>query len=661
MRPVKSRDNSVIQIGAWRADPALDEISKDGQTTKLEPKMMQLLLCLAAHAGQVVSVEQLLDEVWKDVVVTPDSVYHAVAALRRVLGDNSKDPSYIANVMRRGYRLIAPVVPLDAAETPAPPLQPPHSAAESQAAKPALEVPPSRSIRKLTGRRLAITTVTVVAMACAYVIFDRVWIPKRFTATQPAASAAQHTAQPATATSAVAFAPPPHSIAVLPFVNISGNKDQEYFSDGLTEEILSSLARINELQVAARTSSFYFKGEHADLPTIAHRLNVASVLEGSVRRAGNTIRISVQLNDAVTGFHLWSQTYDRELRDVLKMQTEIANAVASALKVTLLRDAAAKIDVGGTRNAAAFDAYLKGSQAFRMSHEAKDLETAIAAYTDAIQRDPNFALAYVGRSRAFDELASWWTEGMEAPTEAFAKARIDAHKAIALAPDLGEAHLVLANSLAEQLDFTRASEEYERALALMPGSALVLQDYGLFAVLMGRTEQGLSASRRAVLLDPLNRKTHLNLMDALINARRPEQAIAALHDALALDPSFARVDQWLPYYVLGNYESVRAMCESGPQNWGSHMCLAMIYDKLGRRADAEGALEKYKAANPEDWYQFADVYAQWGDTAKALSSLDAAVRIRHVALEYLKTDPLLDPLRKERGFQAIERDLKFPN
>src|SRR6516165_5436306 len=149
MRPVKSLEHSVIQIGAWRVDPALDEISKDGQTTKLEPKMMQLLLCLAAHAGQVVSVEQLLDEVWKDVVVTPDAVYHAVAALRRGLGGDSKEPSYIANGMRRGYRLLAPVVPLRTAEAPPPPPQSLHSAAGDQAVKATVEVPRSQSIRRL--------------------------------------------------------------------------------------------------------------------------------------------------------------------------------------------------------------------------------------------------------------------------------------------------------------------------------------------------------------------------------------------------------------------------------------------------------------------------------------------------------------------------------
>jgi TolB-like protein/DNA-binding winged helix-turn-helix (wHTH) protein/Tfp pilus assembly protein PilF len=664
MRPVKSRDNSVIQIGAWRVDPALDEISRDGQTTKLEPKMMQLLLCLAAHAGQVVSVEQLLDEVWTDVVVTPDSVYHAVAALRRVLGDDSKDPSYIANVMRRGYRLIAPVVPLDMAEASAPPVKPPHSAAENQTLKPTVAVPRSQSIRPLTGRRLAIATITALAVALAYVVIDKFWISRRSPVTEPVAPAAQETASRtnvAPATTA-AFNPPPHSIAVLPFVNMSGDKEQEYFSDGLTEELLNSLSRINELQVAAHTSSFYFKGEHADLPTIAHKLNVASVLEGSVRRSGHTIRVTAQLNNAITGFHLWSQTYDRELSDVLQLETEIANAVASALKVTLLGDVTAKIEVGGTHDPGAFDAYLRGSKAYVSRHAAKDVQAAITAYTDAIRLDPSYALAFAARSLAFGEFSYHWVAESAAVYEAFHKAEADARKAIALAPDLAEGHLAFANVLASLLDFRQASEEYEHAVTLAPGNAQVLQDYSDFVTAMGRTDAGIAAARRALLLDPLSADSHHALSRALYRARRYAEAKAVLQGVLALDPDYSFPFTWLVDYALGNYQGARAWCEKRP-HWASQMCLAMVYDKLGSHADAEAQLAKLKAGNPaaDDWYQYAQIYAQWGDTAKALNYLDAALSTQDLGLEGLKVDPLLDPLRKEPRFQAIERALKFPS
>jgi TolB-like protein/DNA-binding winged helix-turn-helix (wHTH) protein len=663
MPAVKSLESSVIQIGAWRVEPALDELSKDGQRIKLEPKMMQLLLCLAAHAGQVVSVEQLLDEVWRDVVVTPDSVYHAVAALRRVLGDDRKDPSYIANVMRRGYRLIAPVVRLGQAEAPAPPLESSHFTAGNQAVKPTGEVPLRQSSHKLTGRRLAIATATVLAVALTYVVIDRFWISKRSRATQAAAPLAQ-TAQHANATptTAAAFTPPPHSIAVLPFVNMSGDKDQDYFSDGLTEELLNSLSRINELQVAARTSSFYFKGEHADLPTIAHKLNVASVLEGSVRRSGQTIRVTAQLSDSITGFHLWSETYDRELSNVLHLETEIANAVASALKVTLLGNVAAKIELGGTRDPAAFDAYLRGSKAYRNRHGSQEVQAAIAAYTEAIRLDPTYALALAARSLGFLELFNYWIAESAASVAAFSKAEVDAHKAIALAPDLAEGHLALADVLAILLDFTRATEEYEHAVALAPGNVKVLRDYSDFVTAMGRSDAGIAAARRAVLLDPLNSDSLAALWIALYQSHRYGEAKIVIHDVLALDPDYSFPFTWVVDYALGNYQDARAWCEKRP-HWASQVCLAMVYDKLGRHADAEAQLAKFKAGNPlaNDWYQYAGIYAQWGDTSRALAFLDRALSQHHAALVYLRVDPEFDPLRNEPRFQAIERALKFPN
>src|SRR5207244_10259895 len=187
-----------------------------------------------------------------------------------------------------------------------------------------------------------------------------------------------------------AFAPPPHSIAVLPFVNLSGDRGQEYFSDGLTEELLNSLAEINELQVAARTSSFSFK-EHPDIATVAHKLNVGAILEGSVRRSGHTVRITAQLINAVTGFHLWSKTYDRDLGDVLQLQTEIATAVAEALKVTLLGDVSAKIELGSTRNPAAFDAYLRGLKLARTATTREECRAPIDAFTEAIRLDSDYA------------------------------------------------------------------------------------------------------------------------------------------------------------------------------------------------------------------------------------------------------------------------------
>jgi len=381
---------------------------------------------------------------------------------------------------------------------------------------------------RLKGGVPAIAAVVILG-ALVYLAVDKTWISKH-----PAPPAAPPTFSPGAAP-ATAFTPLPHSVAVLPFVNMSGDKEQEYFSDGLTEELLNSLSRINELQVAGRTSSFYFKGEHAELPTIARKLNVASVLEGSVRRSAHTVRITAQLINGITGFHLWSQTYDRDLGDVLKLQSEIANSVANSLQVTLLGDAATKIELGGTRNPAAFDAYLRGSKSFSTAHDESEYQTAIASYTDAIRLDPNYALAYAARSRALSYSSGEVANSVASIKSALAKAQVDARHAIALAPDLAEGHLALGIFFESGLlDFTQASAEYQRALALGPGNAAILRRYAISAAAMGRTEAGIAAARRAVALDPLNESNHINLGMALILARRPIEALPVLHDAVGL-------------------------------------------------------------------------------------------------------------------------------
>jgi len=491
-------------------------------------------------------------------------------------------------------------------------------------------------------KAILLTIVAVVVVAApAYLWISKHWTP-----------------------SAAAFAPPPHSIAVLPFVNMSGDKEQEYFSDGLTEELLNSLAEINELQVAARTSAFSFKGTNTDIGTIARKLNVGAVLEGSVRRSGNTVRITTQLINAVTGYHLWSHTYDRDLGDALKLESEIAGAVASALKVSLLGGEATKIELGGTRNPEAFDAYLRAAKAATSPNVGKESLTAIAAYTEAIRLDPNYALAFTGRSIAYNNYASQFASGA-AIRESFDKAQADAREATRLAPDLAEGHAALGKFFERgALDFPEARAAYERALALEPGNARVLRDSGEFLVLMGRFDEGISAARRAVVLDPLNRRSHNILGYGLYFARRYEEAIAALADSLSIDPAFATSYGYrgLAYYGLGDLKSARASCETKPDDWTNQQCLALVYEKLGRHADAEAVLAKMKAANGDDTaYQYATIYAQWGNREKALEWLDTAMRLRDPGLEYLKNDPLMDPLRNEPRFQAIELELKFPN
>ena len=500
--------------------------------------------------------------------------------------------------------------------------------------------------------------------------------------------------------SAPTFNPPPHSIAVLAFVNMSGDKKQEYFSDGLSEELINSLARIKELQVAARTSTFVFKGKDVDIATIARKLNVATVLEGSVRRSADAVRVTAQLDSAASGFHIWSQTFDRDWGDVLKLQRELASAVAGALlelpsltsdetlramaSTETLRGMASTAsgftpheratqielghlirgDIGTTQNPAAFDAYLRGSKAFSLIDDVSSLKSAITEYSEAIRLDPTYALAFAGRSRALSGYAAEFATG---PTirDSFEKAQADARAALKLAPELAEGHLALATYLNRgALDFTDANEAYARAMLLAPGNAEVLAESGRFAVIMGRFDSGLAAGRRAVALDPLGARSRYLLAQALHLAHRDEEAVAAFGEVIRLESDYkaAYGFRGLAYYGLGDFQGALSSCETKPDNWASQWCLAVTYDKLGRHADAEAVLKKLQAAYSDAGpVEYATIYAQWGNTAKALEWLSMAVRLRNPDLAYVKTDPLLDPLRTEPRFQAIERALNFPN
>ena len=570
---------------------------------------------------------------------TPDAAARVPDRFRDVqwspLRDGQPSPAFIERVLR----LLSPAHEQPATARPA---VPPVSDATPKARQPVRGPSWSRPV-------LWVTVGVILFAALAYFVADKFWISRHL---RP---------------SRAAFAPPSHSIAVLPFVNMSGDKEQEYFSDGLTEEILNSLARINELQVSARTSSFSFKGKDADISTIAHKLNVASVLEGSVRRAGSTIRITAQLNNAVTGFHLWSQTYDRDLSNVLQLQTDIADAVANALKVTLLGDVAEKIEVGGTRNPAAFDAYLRGLRLAKGDDEGQ-VRTAVEAYTEALRLDPDYALAFAGRSLASTRYVNHFV-GRIGHEDIPLKARADAERAIALAPNLAEGHVALSTVLLTGFfEFTRAAAECDRAVPLAPGNATVL--YWCSATGIGPSDKVISIARRGIALDPVNPLMHMSLGDALQAARRHNDAIVAYREAVTVaqrPDAGAYARQGISYYLLGNPQKADELCNTRPEDWESMVCLAITLNKLGKRQDAEAQVNKVTAyadrfgGSDSMAYQYAEIQAQWGDPHKALDWLELALRLRDSGLVGLKTDQLLDPLRNEPRFQAVMRELKFPD
>jgi TolB-like protein/Tfp pilus assembly protein PilF len=529
---------------------------------------------------------------------------------------------------------------------------------------PAADIDPRRVHESRPRHKLfapAVAASVVIALGLAYLVADKYWLSKRATA---APAAPMSPAPPASGAEVAAFAPPAHSIAVLPFANMSGDAKQDYFSDGLSEELLNSLAAIPDLQVVARTSSFAFRGQDVDVAIIAHKLNVGAVLEGSVRKDGSHVRITAELINALTGFQLWSQTYDRDLKSVLALQAEIATAVTRALQATLLASAATAIEVGGTQNPGAFDAYLRGKSLDRGSLDKETALARIATYSEAIRLDPKFAKAYVGVANA----QNMYANNFAADTEVRSyhdRARESSEKAIELAPQLGEAHAAVAYALERgYLDFARAMSEYERALSLAPNDADVLLQAGVYFTTMGRADAGLSCVHKAIALDQLNPVGYARLSLALTYAHKYREAIEASERALQLNPKDDAIRNYsgFNHLLLGEFDAAQRSCATPKPTWVGQLCLAVLYDKLHRRADAEAQMASMKAELGDGAaYQYAEIYAQWGDIPKALDWLETAYRMPDPGIGTLLVDALVDPLRKEPRFQEIERKLQLPN
>jgi adenylate cyclase len=482
---------------------------------------------------------------------------------------------------------------------------------------------------------------------------------------QKASSAAVSAAPPASAPPSD-FAPSPHSVAVLPFVNMSADRDQEYFSDGVSEELVNALALIDELQVAARTSSFSFKGQALDVETIGRKLHVGAVLEGSVRRSGNTVRVTVQLINASNGFHIWSHTYDRDLKDVLAVQSDIATSVAQQLQVKLLGNEAGKIEGGGTRNPRAYDAYLRATQLYSKAETEDLFRTALAAFDQAIALDAGFSAAYGGRAFSMLGIAAR-TLNLGLREEMQRKAGEAADRAVALAPDFGEAHLAAAVVCQRTLHFGCAAAEFDRALALAPGSAEVQLNFARFAGLLGHREAAQTAARRAVRLDPQNYYSHFRLAAVLYDSRLFNEAIAAAQGAAALNPDLhaAAVIIAESYLAMGRNDLARQTCEAPTTVIADderHWCLAIAYHNLRMQAEAQRELRKLQALGWGDAraVSYADLYSQWGDTRSALDWLATAERTRAAALGTLKVTWLLDPIRNEPEFKGLEQRMNFP-
>ncbi len=529
---------------------------------------------------------------------------------------------------------------------------------------PAGQPPPRRRQNRRT-----LVLALMVGVALGYIVLDWLWLSHR--AAQPPAttpSTAPGAAAPAPTAGTPDFMPPPHSIAVLPFVNMSGDPKQDYFSDGISDEVLNSLSRLNDLKVVARTSSFSFKGQNVDVSTIARKLNVGAVLEGSVRRGGNTVRITVQLINAVTGFHIWSQTYDRQLSDILKVQTDVATAVAQQLEVKLAGNETAVLELGSTSNPAAYEAYLRGGELLSSGNTGEaELRAALAAFDQAIALDPNYALAHSRRAIALTDISIFVDLKPADVAATRAQAREAAQHAVALAPELGDAHLALAVVLSVgMLDFAAAAPEFERALALSPGSARVQMGYAAFAGQLGHFDAAISAARRAVSLDPQNGLVRLTLGQVLGFAKQYDEALSVLRTAKALLPNsdYVTFNTANTLLAAGQFEQARVLCEAmtrPSQAPARHLVLSLAYHGLGRQAEAEKEAAQFSALSTNQGsVELAGVYAQLGDKAAALQQLALAEQYHDPAFQVLRVAWELDPIRDEPQFKAIEARMKFP-
>ena len=448
------------------------------------------------------------------------------------------------------------------------------------------------------------------------------------------------------------------SVAVLPFVNMSGNPENEYFSDGLSEELLNVLAKVSSLKVAARTSSFHFKGHTGNIEEIARQLGVAAVLEGSVRQSGNRIRITSQLINAKDGYHLWSETFDRELDDIFEVQDEISSAVVKVLKVKLLGDDKADKNPSGTTSPGAFNAYLQGMHYVNRGSDKEALLAAVEAYRKAIDIDPDYAQAHAGLAGALENLA---TNNFADLDQVVDKAEEAARKSIVLDPTLAEGHIVLSLIAAHyRLDYATARKEINKAMALDPGNVDVLIQYAQFHALASDFDTALDAARTAQELDPVSTAAAQHLGHTLYFARQYDEAIESFKHALALNPHYPR-----PHYGIGMCRFMQGDAEAAaksvalePLDWMRFSGLAILQRKLGLDDAADEAMASLiESYRDNGLYQQAQVYAQWGELDKSVDALLKAREIGDPGVSQIVVDPLIDALRDDPRFKRLLADV----
>src|SRR5579862_9545655 len=626
--------NSVVRFGTYEVSLHSGEVRKAGLRIRVQQQPMKLLEILLERPGEVVTREELRSRVWSNESFGDfdQALNIAIGKLRSALGDSAENPRFIETLPKRGYRFIADVSVLDADARPKKPgsvfgdLQAPESGHTPQGAGLAIAPKP----------RPWLTARVIVALAFIIISLSilSVWL---FRSRGPAPAGIR-------------------SLAVLPLENLSGDASQNYFADGMTDELITDLAQISALRVISRTSVMVYKGAREPLPQIARELNVEAVVEGTVLRSGDQVRITAQLIEASTDKHLWSQSYEGEFRDTLALQNTVARAIADQIRINLTPQEQAALKNVKVVDPQAYESYLKGRY-FWNKRTADGLKVALAYFNQSAEEDPKYAQAYSGLADTYALLGDWQYAVMT-PKEAFPKAKASAVKALELDSSLGEAH----NSLAFVLDgfdwdFESAGKEFRRAIELNPGYATAHHWYAWHLGVLGQYDDAIAEMRKAVNLDPLSLIINSDLAEILVLAHSYDESIQQSSKTIEMDPNFALAHNQLAQAYLQKQmydEAVGELQKAVQLSGGSSICLANLaraYGVSGKRSEALELLDKLKKrSNPgySNASEIAVVYASLGDKDQAMNWLEKGYE------ERFNPGVLLRP-----GFDSLRSDLRF--
>ena len=633
-----------LRFGVFELDLRSGELRKHGLRVRLQEQPFRVLELLLEHAGEVVTREELQKRLWPaDTFVDFDhGLNKAINKIREALGDSAESPRFVETVSRRGYRFLADVKEADAALVRSPETIEPHQ----PPAAPKARDRPNPPGKVAEAQNLSVSHAWKIWALVLLLVAASLGISKLHTWNRPSSAI--------------------RSLAVLPFESLSNDAYQDYFADGMTDELISDLGQISALRVISRTSMMSYKHARKPLPQIARELNVDAVVEGTVLRSGNEVRITAQLIEASADKHLWSQSYEGELRNTLALQNDVARAIADQIRISLNPQEQAALKKVKVVNPEAFESYLKGRY-FWNKRTAEGLNVGLAYFNQAIEEDPTFAQAYSGLADTYALLGDWQYAVMT-PKDALPKAKAAAIKALELDSSLGEAHNSLAFCLdGFEWDFEAAGKEFQRAIELNPNYATAHHWYAWHLGLLGRYDDALAEMRKAENLDPLSLIIDSDLAELLLIAHSYDESIQQSRKTLELDPNFALAHNQLgqAYLQKQMYEPAIAELEKSVQlSGGCPTCMANLaraYAEYGKRSEAEKLLSDLKKrSNPNDSLasEIAMIYAALGNKDQAMSWLEKGYRERFNPGVLLR--PGFDSLRSDPRFETLVRRIGLP-